>query len=33
MLGNFLLTQDDASCFTKVRDMSELLTDLKNRGP
>lgn len=33
VLTNFLLTQADASLFTKVHDTSELLTDLKNRGP
>lgn len=33
VLTNFLLTQADASLFTEVHDTSELLTDLKNRGP
>ena len=32
MLRNFLLAQADTSWFTKVHDMSELLTDLKNGG-
>lgn len=32
MVGNFLLTQADTSWFTKLHKVSELLTDLKNRG-